>query len=156
MKTVVSRYNHAEVAFCVYFKCEWPLSAVPQPFLMFHLASGSVEDGWLFLNVSSVPFCSLLVILLLLVRHQSLKLRPVSPCYLNVSSENLFTEVGIVSIITYSSVCLQTGLSSLQSFSEGPCFQALMLHHTSVHLASLQDGNCFLLHISVTGDLWIT
>lgn len=78
------------------------------------------------------------------------------PHYLNVSPENLLTEMGIMSIITNSSVRLQTGLSFLQSFIEGSCFQALMLHNSSVHSASLQDGNYFVLHFSVTGDLLIT
>lgn len=110
----------------------------------------------LFLNMSLVHFCSLLVILLCIrVRHQSLELRPISPCYLSVCSENFFTEVGIMSIIAYSPVYLQTGLSSLQSYSEGPCFQALMLHSLSPFSLSPTRycSNCFLLHISVTGDL---
>lgn len=151
MKMVVNRYNHAEVAFCVYFECEYH-----NLFWCFILlvAQWKIDDiFWMYLQCLSAVFW---LFYCLLVRHQSLKLGPISPCYLNVSSENLFTELGIMSIITYSSVCLQTGLSTLQSFSEGPCFQALMLHRTSVHLASLQDGNCFLLCISVTGDLWMT
>lgn len=36
----------------------------------------------------------------LLVTHQSSGLRPMPPHYLNASLENLFTEMGITSIIT--------------------------------------------------------
>lgn len=152
----VNKYNHAGVAFCAYFKCKWPLSAVqavPWPCLMFQLAGGSVEDTQMTFSECGCCFqCISAVFWLfysLLVRHQSPELRPVPPHHLNVSPENLFTAMGIMSIITNSSVRLQTGWSFLQSFIEGSCFQALVLHSTSVHSASLQDGNYFLLHISV-------
>lgn len=154
MKMVINRYNHTEVAFCAYLKCKWPLPAVPQPLLMFHLASGSMEDSQM--SFSEYVFRAFLQT----VGYSTLcwldtKLRPLSPCYLSVCSENFFTEVGIMSIIAYSSVYLQTGLSSLQSYCGGHVSRPLCYTvPQSIWPLSL-NGNCFLLHISVTGDLWI-
>lgn len=91
----------------------------------------------------------------LLVRHQSPELRPMPPHYLNVSPENLFTAMGIMSIITNSSVRLQTGWSFLQSFIEGSCFQVLMLPQSIQLLSKMVTTFCST-PLFCTGDLLIT
>lgn len=122
MKMSVKKYNHSGEAFHAYFKCKWPLSALSEPYLMSDITGGSVEEIRMtfFLNMAATSeyFYSLLLSHYLLARNQSPELRPMSPHYLNASSKNLFTEKCIMSI-TNSSVFLQTGLSFLQSFTEG-------------------------------------
>lgn len=103
-------------------------------------------------------FCSLLIILLTICWLDT-NLLNLGLCHLTtcVSPKKSVHSKGYhANNITDSSVFLQTGLSFFQPLTGGACFQALMLHSTSIHSASLQDGNYFPLHISAAEDLVIT